>query len=199
MCSEPTTAAPRSHSATPKRDITDLLGQWREGDHHAGDRLMELIYAELKAIAAGRLPRRAARSMDTTELVHETYLRLSGQTRLAWKNRAHFFALAARMTRRVVIDHVRQHSALKRGGDAREVPLTGIDASQAEGETDWEALDEALLALAEVDQDAEKIVVYRYFAGMTIDEVGEVLGMSPSTVSRRWRFARAFLERRLDV
>jgi len=181
-------------------EITDLLQ--RRGDEGAEDRLVELLYPSLRAIAANRLSvSDRGVTLDTRDLVHEAYLRMLSQ-KTPWENRAHFLAVCARVMRRVIIDRIRHRGRSKRGADVVQVPLDDeIARSVADGDGqtpfDWLELDAALRELAEIDPRAEKVVELRYFSGMTLAEVATALETSSSTVERTWRFARAWLERRL--
>lgn len=179
-------------------DVTALLGDWSRGDRTALEQLLPLVYAELRRIASRQLGgERAGHTLPPTALVHEVYLRLVGQRRVDWNNRAHFFGVAARIMRRILVDHARRHSAGKRGNG---VPLVAIEeARNAAGpdEASVLALDLALGRLEELDPDLAKVVELRAFAGLTIDEAADVLDVSPSTAQRDWRAARAWLKREL--
>lgn len=181
--------------------ITTLLTAWREGDAIAGDRLMALVYAELKAMARNYVQRsRGDGTLQRTALVHEAFLRLVDQ-RVAWQNREHFYGLAARMMRRIAIDHARRSGRVKRGAGVAPVPIehAGPLAGDAGPEpVDVIALDRALSALEALDPDAVRIVELRFFGGLTIEETAEVLGQSPSTVKREWGAARAWLYRHMS-
>lgn len=181
-------------------EITDLLH--RRGEEEVEDRLVELLYPSLRAIAANRLAG-ADRgvTLDTRDLVHEAYLRMLSQN-TPWENRAHFLAVCARVMRRVVVDRMRRRGRGKRGAGVVRVPLDEeVAQSVADGAAaepfDWLELDAALKELAEIDPRAEKVVELRYFSGMTLAEVATAMEVSSSTVERTWRFARAWLEQRL--
>ena len=179
-------------------DVTGLLLAWREGDEHALSVLMPIVYAELRRLAHRRLRYRSAgNGFQTTELVHEAYLRLLDSSRVSWQNRAHFFALSARFMRRVLVDAVRARRAQKRGGLAPHVPLNGDEASPDGARVDLVALDDALTALEALDSRKAKVVELRYFSGLTTAESAEVLGVSPPTVERDWQMARLWLSREL--
>lgn len=179
-------------------DVTGLLLAWREGDEHALSVLMPIVYAELRRLAHRRLRYRSAgNGLQTTELVHEAYLRLLDSSRVSWQNRAHFFALSARFMRRVLVDAVRARRAQKRGGLAPHVPLNGDEASPDIARVDLVALDDALTALEAFDSRKAKVVELRYFSGLTTAESAEVLGVSPPTVERDWQMARLWLSREL--
>jgi RNA polymerase sigma factor (TIGR02999 family) len=159
---------------------------------------MPLVYAELRRLAHRHLRGWAPdHGLQTTALVHEAYLRLLGSSQVSWQNRAHFFALSARLMRRVLVDAVRAQRSQKRGGRIRHVPLDDSEASPQITRRDLIALDEALTALAELDPGKAKIVELRYFGGLTAEESAEVLGVSRVTVEREWRVARLWLVREM--
>ena len=180
-------------------EVTSLLRRWGGGDASARDALMPVLHGELRKLARARLRReREGHTLEPTALVHEAYIRLVDQ-RVQWVNRAHFFALAAQAMRRVLVDHARAHVAAKRGGHAERVTLTGaIAAAAAPAGVDVLWLHEALDRLAELDARQARVVELRYFAGMSVEEVAEVLGISPATVKREWQTARLWLARALD-
>jgi RNA polymerase sigma factor (TIGR02999 family) len=179
--------------------ITDLLSQLRAGRKGAEEALIEAVYPHLKRLAARRLRDRGRHvTLDTTELVHETYMRLTQQRECSWQDRAHFLAISARVMRRVLVDHARHRRSLKRGGDLRPATLTEKSLAQPGGDLDWLALDEALERLAEIDGTAARVVESKFFAGMTQEETAEALGISRPTVTRKWRFARAWLRSILE-
>ena len=181
-------------------DVTDLLLSWRHGDPAALDRLLPLVYDELRRIAARHLRReRAGHSLQPTGLVHEAYLRLVGAPGPEWQDRAHFFGVSARLMRQILVDHARARGAAKRGGAARRVTLTDHVEPAVERDLDLLALDEALRRLEEMDPVQGRVVELRYFTGLSIEETAEVLGKSPATVNREWRMARAWLRRELDT
>jgi len=179
-----------------KRDgeITRLLGAFRKGEPEAEARLMELTYRELRKIAAGHMRReRSAHSLQTTDLVHEAYLKLVGQAATPWRDRAHFFQVAAHVMRQVLIDRARKRHAGKRGGGVPEISLDrALDMAEAESGS-LLALEEALSRLQNVDGRQCQVVEMRFFAGMSEDEIAEVLGVSARTINREWRMARAWL------
>jgi RNA polymerase sigma factor (TIGR02999 family) len=179
-------------------DITALLRAWRAGDAEAGETLIRAVYKELRRQAARQLRReRRDHTLTPTALVHEAYLRLLGQQRVAWQNRAHFFGVAARMMRRVLVDHARQRRTAKRAGAACRVTLEEDVAASGPRDLDVVALEEALDALAALDPEKARMVELRFFGGLSLEETAEVLGVSESTVTREWRVARAFLYRHL--
>jgi RNA polymerase sigma factor (TIGR02999 family) len=183
---------------TGTRSVTGLLLRWREGDEEARERLMALVYDELRRKAAAYLRReRGGHTLQPTALVHEAYLRLLAQDRVEWQNRAHFLAIAASMMRRVLMDHGRRQKAKKRGGPAARVTLDDRLAPSMPRELDLLALDEALDALAALDEQKARIVELRAFGGLEVEETAAVLGISPATVKRHWAFALAWLQQRL--
>lgn len=183
-------------------DITQLLAHWREGDRAAGDALATAIYPVLLDLARGQLRRHGELTLRATELAHEAYARLLPQSGVDWRNRAHFYAIAATVMRRVVIDYLRQRSADKRGGDVLFVPLQdlGRDETPAAGDpVDWLAVDQALNELAALDPDSARVVEMRLFSGLSVEEIAAVLDSSTATVGRQWRFARTWLADRLGL
>ena len=182
-----------------KHEITRLLVEWSNGNRAALDELYPLVYEELRRLARRQMRReRAGHTLQTTALVNDAYLRLIDQTHVRWQNRAHFFAIAARMMRRILIDHARKQSYAKRGGGARPVPLEEAAQVSTAKAAELLALDEALHALAEIDPRRAEVVELRYFGGLTNEEVGEVLRVHPNTVVRDWNLARAWLRKELD-
>jgi RNA polymerase sigma factor (TIGR02999 family) len=180
------------------RDVTALLGDWSRGNRAALSELLPLVYAELRRVAARQLRKeRADHTLQPTALVHEAYIRLVDQRQVDWQNRAHFFGVAAEVMRRILVDHARRHGASKRG---EGVPCVSIDEAKdvaASNEIPIVALDQALDRLQQLDADLGKIVELRAFGGLTIEEVAQVLSVSPSTVKRDWRTAKAWLTREL--
>jgi RNA polymerase sigma factor (TIGR02999 family) len=184
--------------STPPKGVTELLLRWREGDRAAQERLMALLYDDLRRRAAGYLRReRGGHTLQPTALVHEAYLRLIEQDRVVWQNRAHFLAIAASMMRRVLMDHGRRQKARKRGGAGTRVTLDEAFSSVTPRGLDLLALDEALESLAALDQQQARIVELRAFGGLSVEETAEVLEISAATVKRHWAFALAWLQRRL--
>jgi RNA polymerase sigma factor (TIGR02999 family) len=178
-------------------DLTGLLRAWSRGDRAAEERLLPLVYAELRRQAARQMRReRRPHTLRPTALVHEAYLRLVRQ-RETWQNRVQFFAVAARIMRRVLVDHARRHEAVKRDGARRRVTLDEGVASVKPRDLDVLALEEALRELAELDPAKARLVELRFFGGLGLEETAEVLQVSASTVTREWRLARAWLYRRL--
>jgi RNA polymerase sigma factor (TIGR02999 family) len=175
------------------------LVRWRGGDREALDSLMPLVYEELRRIARRYLQNeRENHTLQSTALVHEAYVRLVGQNLPQWQNRAHFFAVAAQLMRQILVDHARTHRAAKRGGDAFKLTLEDAGAISKNQDVDLVALDDALKTLAEMDPQQGRIVELRFFAGLSVDDTSEVLGISPSTVKRDWATARVWLFRELD-
>jgi RNA polymerase sigma factor (TIGR02999 family) len=175
-------------------EITTLLAAAGAGDRGASDRLFEAVYAELRRIA--RRQRAAAAPMatlSTTALVHEAYLKLSGEARWSVEDRRHFFALAARAMRHVLVDHVRRRGRLKRGGGAVALDLEALEVAAPDRGDELVALDEALDRLEAVEPELARLVEWRFFAGLSVEEIAELTGISDRTVKRRWRAARAFL------
>jgi RNA polymerase sigma factor (TIGR02999 family) len=188
------------HAVDRASRVTGLLRAWGRGDLQARNELLPLVYRELRQRAAGYLRReRLDHTLQPTALVHEAYIRLVGQRRLTWQNRAHFFGVSAQMMRRILVDHARAHQAARRPGAGLRVSLTeGIGAAQP---LDCEVLllDQALGELTMVDPRQAQIVELRYFAGFSEQEVAEVLSISRSTVTREWHTARAWMYRRLTA
>jgi len=178
--------------------VTGLLIDWSKGDQQALDRLIPLVYNELKSIARRHLRRENSdHTLQSTALVHEAYLRLVDQNRVHWQNRAHFFAVAGQLIRRILVDHARRRLAGKRGGTLRRLTLDEV-ASPSGSKVDLLALDEALTHLSAMDAQQARVVELRYFAGLTVSESAEALGISPATVQRDWTTARAWLYRQLS-
>ena len=184
---------------TPPSDVTGLLQAWSAGDRSALDELMPVVYAELHRLARARLRgERADHTLQATALVNEAYVRLVDQTRVRWQNRAQFFGTAAQLMRRILVDHAREHRSAKRGGGATRVELDEALGSAHQRDVDLLALDAALERLERLDPRQSRLVVLRFFGGLTIDEVAEVLEISPATAKREWVTARIWLRRELD-
>ena len=185
---------------TTAKGVTELLVLWREGDREAGERLMAVVYQDLRRRAAGFLRReRGGHTLQPTALVHEAYLRLAEQDRVVWQNRAHFLAVAASMMRRVLVDHARRQKAHKRGGSGTRVTLDESFSPVAPRSLDFLALDEALAELAALDEQQARIIELRAFGGLSVEETAEVLKISSATVKRHWSFSLAWLHRRLGL
>jgi len=176
--------------------ITELLAAWRGGDREAVDRLMTLVYEELRLLARRQFAGRGE-TLRTTALVHEAYLKLARHSHLAVQDRHHFFAVAARAMRQLVVDHARRRAAAKRGGALRPVTFDEAEIPIDEEAAEIVALDEALQRLSAVDEPLSRVVELRFFAGLSVEETADVLDRSPRSVKRDWRKARAFLYREL--
>ena len=182
----------------PSRDVTEILGAWRAGDHGALDRLIPLVYDELRALAEGYLRReRPDHTLQATAVLHEAYLRLVEKTHPNWEGRAHFFAVAAQVMRRILVDHARERRAAKRGGEAVKVPIEADPpvrgAPAALDLVDLLDLDAALDRLSALDARKGRVIELRYFGGLTEAEAACVLALSPATVRLDLRLARAWL------
>ena len=180
-------------------DVTGLLLSWCHGDAEALDRLVPLVYDELRRVARRHLRReQPGHALQATALVHEVYLRLVDVDQLTLKNRTHFFAVAAKLMRQILVDHARRQHADKRGGGATMVSLEDVSPAAQPPSVDVLALDQALDALSAIDARQGGVVELRFFAGLDIDEAAEALGISPATVEREWALAKAWLYRRLS-
>ena len=188
--------------ASRAQNVTELLLSWGQGDTAALDRLVPLLYDDLRRVARGHLRReRPGHSLQATALVHEVFLRLVDVDRMTLKSRAHFFALSARLMRQILVDHARRQRASKRGGSATVISLneaSGAAAPTSTSSVDVLALDEALDALSSLDARQCRVVELRFFAGLNIDEAAEALGVSAATVEREWALAKAWLYRKLS-
>lgn len=184
---------------TQQRDgVTELLLEWGGGDEASRDRLMQVVYDELRRVAAAQLRHeRPDHTLQPTALVNEAYVRLVDQTRVQWRNRAQFFGIAARLMRRILVDHARRQRALKRGGDATRLSLDEELVGGPQQDMDLVALDEALGELTTIDERLAAVVEMRFFGGLTVEETAAVTGTSPATVKRDWSTARAWLFRAL--
>ena len=184
-------------------DVTELLLSWGQGDTAALDRLVPLLYDDLRRVARGHLRReRPGHSLQATALVHEVFLRLVDVDRMTLKTRTHFFALSARLMRQILVDHARRRRASKRGGSATVISLNeaaGAAAPTSTSSVDVLALDEALDALSSFDVRQCRVVELRFFAGLNIPEAADALGVSTATVEREWALAKAWLHRRLST
>ena len=184
--------------STASREITALLLAWRDGDERALEALTAAVYAELRRLAHRQMRgERRGHPLQTTALVHEAYIRLIDSRRVQWQNRTHFFAVAAQLMRRVLVDIARRRARQKRGGGAIESAFGGETPSPAGPLIDVVAVDEALEQFARLDPRAARVVELRYFGGLTVEETAEVMGMSPETVTRDWKIARLWLARAL--
>ena len=182
------------------QEVTQLLAAWRDGDQDALDKLMPLVYDELRRIASRYMKReRPGHTLQTTALVNEAFLRMVGQQNVDWQNRAHFFGVAATVMRHLLVDRARANGRVRRGANPQQVTLEeGAAVSEQKGE-DLLALDEALTKLNEIDERKVKIVELRYFSGLNAAETAEVLGVSEITIKREWLKAKAWLYRELTV
>jgi RNA polymerase sigma factor (TIGR02999 family) len=180
-------------------EVTELLVRWRAGDREALDALMPLVYAELRRLAHHYLNNeRPGHTLQSTALVHEAYVRLVGQNPPEWQNRAHFFGVAANLMRQILVDYARNHRAGKRGGGAFRLGLEDAEDMATPVDVDIVRLDEALNTLKEMDPQQSQVVELKFFAGLTIEETAEVVGISESGVKREWFTARAWLLRELE-
>lgn len=186
-------------------NVTQLLIEWGKGDQRARDELMPLVYSELRRLARNYLRKeRPEHTLQPTALVNEAYLKLVDQKSTRWQNRAQFYGVAAQLMRRILVDHARQHQAAKRGGsDQQRLSITsagnlGEKQLATEPAIDLLALHEALEELATLDPQQERIVELKFFAGLSIEETAEVLGIGHATVERDWKMARAWLRRKLE-
>lgn len=180
------------------QDVTVLLRAWGKGDKEALDRLMPLVYNELHRLAQGYMAReRPGHSLQPTALVNEAYVRMVDATNVDWKDRAHFFAVCARMMRRILIDRARARAYQKRGGGEAALSLDESLAAAADKDAELVALDEALTRLAAVDARKSRVVELRFFTGLGVEDIAAALNVSPETVMRDWKMAKAWLYREL--
>ena len=187
-------------TAAVSENVTELLMEWRAGDQSALERLLPLVYADLRKMARRCLQgERRDHTLQTTGLVHEAYLRLVQSNRVQWRDRAHFFALTAQLMRRVLVDEARKRAVNKRGGGLTRVALDEVLVAVAEPSIDVLALDEALNRLAEVAPRKSRVVEMRFFGGLTIEETAAVLDLSADIVKREWRTAKLWLLRELTT
>lgn len=178
-------------------DVTQLLEAMNRGEQSAFDELLPVVYDELHRIAERYMARQQGHTLQTTALINEAYLRMANQEEKRWENRTHFFATAATIMRHILVDHARSRQRDKRGGGALKVSFDEALAKADEAALEITALDEALRALSALDQQQARIVELRFFGGLTMEEIAEVLAISLSTVEREWRSARAWLNREL--
>jgi len=179
--------------------VTELLREWTKGNSAAMDELLPYIYDELHRRAARYLRReRINHTLQTTALVHEAYLKLVDQKSVQWKDRGHFFAVAAQAMRRILVDHAKHKNRAKRGGDVPDLQLdASVENAILESKVDIESLDEALSRLAVIDPDQEKLVELRFFAGLSLEEAAAVMDISRATAAREWQVAKSWLHREL--
>ncbi len=183
----------------PGHQITELLQAWRQGDEKALEKLTPQVYRELHRAAKGCMAReRSGHTLQATALINELYLRLSDLKLIDWQNRAHFFALCARQMRRILTDQARAKQSHKRGGGAQPVSLDVAPVVAPETSADLVAVDDALNRLANEDERKSQVVEMRFFGGLSVDETAEVLNVSPETVMRDWKLAKAWLLRDLS-
>lgn len=186
----------QDHAATP---VTELLVRWRSGDDEALQSLIPLVYDEMRRLAHSYLRReRPDHTLESTALVHEAYVRLTGSALPDWQDRAHFFGIAAHLMRQILVEHARSRNTGKRGGAVLKLHIDSVNEPSRQPDLDIVALDDALKDLARIDPQQSRVVELRYFAGLSIEETAEVLGISPSTVKRDWTTARTWLFRELD-
>jgi RNA polymerase sigma factor (TIGR02999 family) len=180
------------------KDVTQLLSQWGGGDLHARDEVMTLLYDELRRLAGSFLRReRSDHTLQPTALVHEAYMRLLGHENVDWHNRHHFFGAAAQLMRRILVDHARGHLAEKRGSGQVKVALTEAIVMSQQQPADLLTLDESLTRLAAMDPQQARVVELRVFAGLSVVQTAQALGISPATVKRDWSVAKAWLTREI--
>ena len=180
------------------QEITQWLVAWSHGDRAALEKLMPLVYSELHRMAKRYMARESPGHMlQTTALIHEAYLRLADQPEARWQNRAHFFGVAAQIMRHILVDYARARHRMKQGGDVEHISLDEAAVVSPEPAAELVALDDALRALAETDERKSRVVELKYFGGLSIDEMAEVLNVSPGTVMRDWSLAKAWLYRAL--
>ena len=184
----------------PPEGITQLLVDWEKGDQAAMEKLMPLVYSELRRLATNYLRReRAGHTLQPTALVNEAYLKLVDQRNARWQNRAHFFGIAAQLMRRILVDHARQRQAVKRGGvDQQRLSITSAETVIKQPQIDLLALNEAMDELAQLDPQQSRIVELKFFGGLSIEEIAEVLSIGHATVERDWKMARAWLRKQLE-
>jgi RNA polymerase sigma factor (TIGR02999 family) len=186
-------------SVPSPKELSQLLVAWRGGDQTALDRLTPLVYEELRRLAKHYMRgERPGHTLQATALVNEAYMRLIDYKEMQWQNRAHFFAVAAQLMRRVLVDHARGRNYAKREGAQQRLSLSKADQVADKPDVDLAALDDALKTLAEMNEQQSRIVELRFFGGLTIEETAEVLGISHATVERDWAVARAWLRREIQ-
>lgn len=186
-------------ASSPPSEVTRLLQEFQRGNPDAAERLMPLVYDELRRLASSFMRReRSDHTLQPTALVHEAYMRLVDQRSVEWRDRSHFLAIAAQAMRRILVDHARRRGAEKRGGGNRVTLQESMAVSEGQ-EVDVLALEEALHELETLDERQVRVVELRFFGGLTVEETAEALGVSAPTVVRDWRHAKAWLRRRLDA
>ncbi len=184
----------------PGVSVTALLQDWSEGDASALEKLTPLVYSELRRVAAGYMKReRSGHTWQSTELVHEAFLRLVGKESPDYQNRAHFLAIAAQHMRQILVDHARRRARVKRGGEAQRITMEIVSIAAPSPPVDFLVLNEALAALAEFDERKSRVLEMHFFGGMGQEEIATVLGVHTNTVARDLRLARAWLQTRLRL
>jgi RNA polymerase sigma factor (TIGR02999 family) len=182
----------------PSNEITELLARWGQGEHSAREQLVPLVYEELRRMARHMLAKeRPGHTLQSAALVHEAYVRLVGHSSVHWDDRVHFFAVASQLMRRILVDYARKRQADKRGGDAVTLTLDEHLVPAQQRELDVVALDDALAELGRMSPQQSQVVEMRFFAGLSIEETAQALGISPATVKREWTLARAWLYREM--
>jgi RNA polymerase sigma-70 factor, ECF subfamily len=182
-----------------EQNVTELLLAWGKGDRDALDRLVPFVYDELRRLARYYMSgERAGHLLQTTALVNEAYIKLVDSSRVKWQNRAHFIAVSAQMMRRILVDFARSRDYQKRGGAMRQVSLAEAMTISLDKNKDLVALDEAIENLTKIDERKGKVVEFRFFGGLTVEETAEVLDVSPDTIMRDWKFAKVWLLRELS-
>ena len=183
----------------PANDLTQLLVSWSEGNKDALDKLVPLVYAELRRIARRYMGRESpGHTLQTSALINEAYVKLVDRRNVQWQNRAHFFAVSAQVMRHILIDHARSRHYAKRGAGARKISLDETAVLSDQRAADLVALDDALNALAQIDPRKSRIIELRFFGGLSIEETAEIMKIAPVTVTREWRAARAWLRREMS-
>jgi RNA polymerase sigma-70 factor (ECF subfamily) len=187
-------------SSDSSNQVTVLLARWNQGEAAAREALVPLVYEELRRVARKCIAQHQRdHTLQSTALVHEAYLRLVGRESVHWQNRVHFFAVAARLMRGILVDHARKHAAAKRGGDAVTLVLDEAVTLPKKKELNLISLDDALTHLADLDPRQSQIVELRFFTGLSIEDVAHVLEISPSTVKREWATARLWLHNAMNA
>ena len=182
----------------PNESVTRLLGEAAGGDARAADELLPLVYEQLRRLAQQRMAsENPGHTLQATALVHEAYVRLVGPREVPWQSEAHFYKAASDAIRRILIDHARSKGRKKRGGSGKKMPLNVADLASAENSEQILALDDALCRLEQQDPEAASVVRLRFYAGLSVDQTAKSLDLSPRSVDRRWKFARAWLFREL--
>jgi len=186
-------------SPAPSAEVTTLLIEWNNGDPAALEKLMPIVYAELRELARARLKREPpGQTLQTTDLVHEAYLKLVNQRRVQWQNRGHFYAIASQLMRRILVDHARTKHRKKRGEGALRESLSKANIAVPQSNFDFVGFDEALTRLSEMDQRKAKIVELRFFGGLSVEETADFLKVSAITVMRDWKMAKAWLHKEMS-